>query len=166
MVRSVPSLIPAKASPVPPWAAAPGPSTPLTATRRQHIADFAALLGREYFGGVGHGLYDPPAERIMYRDLVGPELFDSRPVNRLLRQKIPCGRTGGQQFFPRRQQILHRAAHDRPELLLLLGGGVDLDRHMPDHAVRPGFDDRLDRAVEETASPIIRKRAIERCGGG
>src|SRR5258708_29995565 len=114
---SVPPSVPRKASPVPPRAAAPGTSAPATAprasARRHHVAELARWLGRQYLGGVGHGLDEPLARRIVKGDLVGTEFFDGRAVYGLLRQKIPRGGARGQQFFPHRQQIVHGAACDR-----------------------------------------------------
>src|SRR5258707_2856080 len=92
MVTSVPPSVPPKASPVPPRAAAPrtsAPASPPTASaRRHHVAELASLLLRQYLGGFGHGLDQPLAYRIVNRDLVGAEFFDSRAVYCLLRQKI------------------------------------------------------------------------------
>src|SRR5260370_31118897 len=152
------SIAPKTAAPRP---VAPRPSAPGASARRHHVAELASWLGRQYLRGVGHGLDEPLARRIVNRDLVGAEFFDSGAVNGLLRQKIPRGGAGGQQFFPHRQQIVHGAADDRTELVLLLGGRIDLDRQMPDHAVGVGLDDRLNRAVEETASPVCRKTRWE-----
>src|SRR5258708_35159906 len=98
MVMSVPPSVPPKASPVPPRAAAPRTSAPTSAprasARRKHVAKLASLLGRQYLGGVGHGLDEPLAHRVVNRDLVDAEFFDSRAVYGLLRQKIPCGGAG------------------------------------------------------------------------
>src|SRR5215470_3744922 len=174
MVMSVPPSVPPKAAPVPPRAAAPGTAAPASApgasARRHHVAELAPLLGRQYLGGVGYGLDEPLARRIVKRDLVCAEFFDCAAIYCLLRQKIPRGGTRSQQFFPHRQQIMHGAADDRTELVLLLGGRIDLDRQMPDHAVGVGLDDRLNRAVEEAASPVSYKTrwepTLEWRGGG
>src|SRR5260370_26685474 len=93
MVISVPPSIPSKASPVPPWALAPRTSAPASAprasARRQHVAELASLLGRQYLGGVSHRLDEPLARRIVNRDLVGAEFFDGSPVYCRPRRQTP-----------------------------------------------------------------------------
>src|SRR6266478_1176604 len=94
MVIPVLPSVPPKAAPVPPRAAPPGTaapaSTPRASARRHHVAEPASLLGRQYVGGVGHGLDEPFARRIVKGNLVGAEFFDGCAVDGLLRQKIPC----------------------------------------------------------------------------
>src|SRR5215470_9211830 len=87
---SVRSSVAPEASPVPPWATAPRTSAPRASARRQHGAELAPLLGRERFRGVGHGLNEPLARRVIDRNLIGAQLFDGRALDRLLGQQLPC----------------------------------------------------------------------------
>src|SRR5438552_15292357 len=100
-----------------------------TATVFLHArGELLALRGSEYFGRVGKGLRNAPGRLLGELEMLGAERLDRPPVDTVLREQLE--RFPARLAYPlaKRQQVFGRLLHDRRELLLLLLGGVDLDR--------------------------------------
>src|SRR5262249_35892022 len=111
------------------------PAAPEARTRPHVLLDLAALLHRQDRGCVGDSLRDALADPIHLRHLLGAERLDGSAINRRLRQQLATALARRLRLLAHRQQIPHRRLDHGAQALLLLGGGVDLDRQMPHHAV-------------------------------
>src|SRR5262245_46390425 len=130
------------------------PAAP-TACRRQQAFKLAALFRREHLGGVSKGLGEPLAQRVDRPDLLGAQLLDRRTIDALTEQEVARRLPRGEYLFPHGEHVLDRVLDDAAQLFLLLGGGVDLDRNMSDHPIRPLLGGgRIEPAAEGSTVPI------------
>src|SRR5512146_2938370 len=124
---------------------------PAAAAHALHaLRELLALQRREHLGGVRERVGDALGGLLGELHLLGAQLLERGPVHVVAGEKVHRLQPRLAQAAAQRHEVLRRALDDRPELLLLRLGGVDLDVKVRKPAVQALVE--LGR-VERSAAP-------------
>src|SRR5262245_14110103 len=129
------------------------PAAPEARLWPQTVFDLPALLRGQDRGRVSERLHDAFAGRVGERQLLRAKRLDGGAVDRRPQQQLTAALARGVRLLAHRNEITHRRFDHGAQPLLLLVGGVDLDRQMPDQAVGAILDlRRIHLAHHEAAA--------------
>src|SRR5262252_7951 len=129
------------------------PTAPEARLRVHALLDFPPLLRAQDRGRISHRLREALAGGIDERDLLRAQRLDGGAVDRRRQQKVVGALARCLALLAHGNEVAHRRLDDRAQTLLLLVGGIDLDRQMPHHAVGAILDlRRIHLAHHEAAA--------------
>src|ERR1051326_6975393 len=115
-------------SPTIPAPGQPCRSPKVVAMALETLREGLALLRREHFRGVRQGARKAPRRLVGEAHLLRPQRLDRGRVDLVLGQELDRLGARGARRLAQRREVLRRVLEDRRQALLLVLGGVDLDR--------------------------------------